>query len=83
MVGLSARSYPGRHIQEDSLVKLTFLHPHGPSASFKYPKSQDIRTVPIDDILTLVDPRTRTGRVYTMLKKQITSASEKFHILCQ
>ena len=56
-------------IQEDSQVKLTFLHPHGPSSSYKYPGTQDICTVPMDNILTLVDPRTKTGRVYTLRKK--------------
>ena len=34
-------------------VKLTFLHPHGPSNSFKYPEPQNIHTIPMDDILTL------------------------------
>ena len=68
-------------IQEDSLVKLTLLHPHGPNRSFKYPEIQDIRTVPIYDILTVVDSRTRTSRVYTMSNKEITSASEKCHTL--
>ena len=70
---------------EDSLVKLTFLYPHGPSSSFtcKYPQTQDIRTVPISDILTLVDPRTRTGQVYTLTKKETTSASQKLHVLLQ
>ena len=68
-------------IQEDSQVKLTFLHPHGPSSSYKYPVTQDIRTVPMDNILALVDPRTRTGHVYTLSKKQITTASEKFRIM--
>ena len=68
-------------IQEESQVKLTFLHPHGPSTSFKYPETQDIRIVPIDDILTLVDPRTRTGRTYSLSKKEITSAREKFCIV--
>ena len=42
-------------------VKLTFLHPHGPSISFKYPEPQNILNIPTDDILTLVDPRTRSG----------------------
>ena len=68
-------------IQEDSQVKLTFCHPHGPSSSYKYPGTQDIRTVPMDNILTLVDPRTRTGHVYTLSKKEITTASEKFQIM--
>ena len=68
-------------IQEDSQVKLTFLHPHGSSSSYKYPGTQDIRTVPMDNILTLVDPRTRTGRVYTLSKKEITTASDKFRMM--
>ena len=68
-------------IQEDSVVKLTFLHPHGPSSSFKYPEIQDIRTVPMDDIITHVDPRTRTGSVYTLLKKEVTFASEKLRVV--
>ena len=67
--------------QEESQVKLTFLHPHGPSNSFKYPEIQDIRTIPTDDILPLADPRTRTGRVYTLSKKETTSASEKFRVV--
>ena len=58
-------------------VKLTFLHPPGPSSSFRYPQSQDIHTIPIENILTLVDPRTRTGRVYLLTKKDITNASKK------
>ena len=68
---------------EGSLVKLTFLYLHGSSSSFKYPQTQDIRTVPISDILTLVDPRTRTGRVYTLTKKETTSASQNLHVLLQ
>ena len=67
-------------IQTDNLVKLTFFHPHGPSSSFRYPETHDIRTVPIDNILTVVDPRTRTGRVYTLSRKEIKSTSEKFRI---
>ena len=51
-------------------LNLTFLHPHGPSNSFKYPEPQNIHTIPMDDILTLVDPRTRSGRVYYLTKKK-------------
>ena len=64
-------------------VRLTFLHPPDPSSSFRYPQSQDIRTVPIENILTLVDPRIRTGRVYTLMKKDISYASKKLHIVSQ
>ena len=51
-------------------VKLTFLHPHGPLNSVKYPEPQNIHTTPMDDILTLVGPRTRSGRVYSLTKKK-------------
>ena len=32
-------------------VKLTFLHPHIPSNLFKYPETQNIHTIPMDDII--------------------------------
>ena len=64
-------------IQEDSQVKLTFLHQHGPSSLYKYPGTQDIRTVPINNILTLVDPRSRSGRVYTLFKDETKVSSGK------
>ena len=58
-------------------VKLTFLHPQGPSNSFKYPEPRNIHNIPMDDILTLVDPRTRSGRVYSLTKKEMTFATER------
>ena len=57
-------------------VKVTLLHPPGPSNS--NPKSEHIVTVTVKDILTVVDPRTRTGRVYTLSKKEMKAATEKF-----
>ena len=50
-------------------VKLTLLHPHGPSNSFKYSVPQNIYTIPMDDILMLIDPRTRSGCVYSDKKR--------------
>ncbi len=64
---------------ENSRVKLTFLHPHGPSNSFKYPAVQDIHTVPVKHVLGTVDPRTRTGRTYTLLKKETKFVSETMY----
>ena len=64
--------------QEDDSAKLTFLHPHGPSSSFKYPAFPDIRIIPTNDIMTAVDPRTTTGCIYTLTRKEISSANEKF-----
>ena len=63
--------------QDSNLVKLTILQPHGPTSSFKYPRVEDIRTLPIDNILTLVDPRTRTGRTYTLSNKEIKASTDR------
>ena len=62
---------------ENAEVKLTFLHPHGPSRSFKYPSSFDILTVPLTDTLTKVNPKTPTGRTYTLGRKESKAATEK------
>ena len=62
---------------DNNEVRVTFLHPHGPSHSFKYPRIQDILSIPMSDILTTVDPRTATGRVYTITQKESRAASEK------
>ena len=58
-------------------VKLKQLHPPGPANSFKYPPSEHTITIATKDVLTVVDPRTRTGRVYTLLQKEVKSASQK------
>ena len=47
---------------DEDRVKVTLLHPPRPSNSFRYLKSEHIVTVTVKDILTVVDPRTRTGR---------------------
>ena len=62
---------------DTSEVRLTFLHPHGPSHSFRYPCVQDNLIIPISDVLTTVDPRTATGCVYTLTQKESRTASEK------
>ena len=62
-------------IHADSCVRLTVLHPHGPSNLFKYPVSEDVRTIPIDNILTFVDLRTRSGQMYTLSQEEMKSAT--------
>ncbi len=54
----------------DSFAKLTYHHPHGPSNSFKFPASPDIHILSVTDILTVVDPRTTTGHIYTLSQKE-------------
>ena len=64
--------------EDEELVKVTLLHPPGPSNSYRYPSSEHIETVGVRDILTSVDPRSRSGRVYTLTKKEIKAAKDKF-----
>ena len=61
----------------DTGVKLTVLHPSGPANSFRYPLEENVVVVPTKDILTVVDPRTRTGRVYTLTKKELKQATDR------
>ncbi len=37
-----------------------------PSRSFKYPTPPDIVVLPVLNVLTLVEPRTTTGRQYSL-----------------
>ena len=62
---------------DNSEVKLTFLYPHGPAHSYKYPATPDILTVTVSDILTKVDPRTATGHIYTLTKQENDLATKK------
>ena len=62
---------------DESKVKLTLLHPSGLSSSFKYPPTKHIVTVATKNSLTTLNARTRTGRVYTLSKKEAKFASVK------
>ena len=45
-------------------VSVNFLHPHGPSPSYFYPRRSDSLVVDVDDILVQLSPTTITGRTY-------------------
>ena len=62
---------------DNETVKVTMLHPHGPCNSFKYPKKQHILVLSVQAVLTKVDLRTRTGRVFTLTRKESNETSEK------
>ena len=64
---------------DNSEVKLTFLHPHGPARSYKYPATPDILTVTVSEIVTKVYPRTATGHVYTLTKQENDLAAKKLN----
>ena len=56
-------------------VEVSFLHPHGPARSFKYPPGGDVLVMSSQDILTLVYPSTSTGRTYTLTLTEMAEAS--------
>lgn len=57
-------------------VKVTFLHPCGPSPSFHYPRKPDVLWVSITDVLHLVCPVTPTGRSYVLPENDILASNE-------
>ena len=55
------------HEQGDILVE--FMHPHGPSRTFKWPAREDFCWMPFDKFMCKVDePNTMTGRMYQISK---------------
>jgi hypothetical protein len=53
-------------VSEESIdVKISFLHPHGPSASYRYPATPHILRLSQSAILVKLSPNTATGRTYT------------------
>ena len=63
--------------EDDSVVKVNFLHPQEPSHSFRFPATPDILTVPIESIVIKIDPKCTRGGTYTLSKKESRSAGEK------
>ena len=64
--------------EEQDEVKITFLHPSGPTKSFSYPRHPDVLWVSIVDILTRVNPVTPTGRTYVLLENDIVQTQLTF-----
>ena len=62
---------------ENAEVEVTFLHPHGPSRSYKYPSIPDLLILPVTNILTKVSPKTTTGHIYTLSQKENREATAK------
>ena len=62
---------------ESRLVKVNFLHPHGPAPSFFYPEREDIHEIDVSDVLTSAARMTATGRTYTLPPKKSLAANTK------
>ncbi|XP_038055995.1 uncharacterized protein LOC119727986 [Patiria miniata] len=57
-------------------VELSFLHPHGPSPSFKFPYRPDTLVIHGMDVLTAVEPVTETGRIYKISAEEMNTATQ-------
>jgi hypothetical protein len=58
-------------------MKISYLHPHGPSASYIYPATPHILWLPQSAI-----PNTATGRTYTLTSEEtkLTAERSKTHL---
>jgi hypothetical protein len=68
--------------EESSDVKISSLHPHGPSASYIYPATPHILRFPQSYILAKVSSNAATGRTYTLTSEEtkLTTERSKPHI---
>lgn len=64
--------------ETDDEVKVSFLHPAGPSPSFSFPSRPDILWVSIIQILSLVNPITPTGRVYRLSENEVLQINKMY-----
>lgn len=62
--------------EEEDELKVTFLHPAGPSSSFSYPRKPDVLWISLTDVLCKVDPTTPTGRIYVITPEEATTTSQ-------
>lgn len=58
-------------------LKLSLLSPNGPSRWYTHPPVPNILHVPITDIITIVEPRTTTGRSYSLSQSESKAATQK------
>jgi hypothetical protein len=61
----------------DNEIPQTFLHPPGPSKSFKYPSLSDILWVPASKVLTKMDIETAIGHTHLINAKDTCCTTKK------
>jgi hypothetical protein len=66
--------------EESSDVKISFLHPHGPSASYIYPAMPHILRLPQSAILAKVSSNTATECTYTLTSEEAKLTAERSKI---
>ena len=67
-------AYVTKAIPDSGEVEVSFLELRGPSRSFKYPTIVDILVIGSEDVLTVVNPTTATGRSYTLSQAESAPA---------
>jgi hypothetical protein len=63
--------------EESNDVKISFLHPHGSSASYIYPATPHILWLPQSAILAKVSPKPATGHTYTLTSEETKLTAER------
>jgi hypothetical protein len=58
-------------------VKISFLHPHEPSASYIYPATPHILQLRQSAILAKVTPNTATGHTYTLTTEETKLTADR------
>ena len=61
---------------ESEEIEVSFLHPHGPSRSFRYPSPKDVLVMSCKDVLTTISPTTATGRTYVLSLEELAAATK-------
>jgi len=64
--------------EEENDIQVTFMHPHGPAKSFKWPSKPDVCWVPLEGILSVLRPPvTSNGRQYYIDKRDAQFLADK------
>jgi hypothetical protein len=64
-------------IGESGDMKVTFLHPHGPSVSYIYPAMPYILWLPQSTIISKVSPNAAIGRTHTLTSEETELTAER------
>lgn len=68
---------------EKEEIKLKALNPagnHNTTRSFYYPQREDVWIATINEILTVPDPLTATGRIWTLTETKFQDANNMFKL---
>lgn len=69
--------------EEENSVEISFLHPSGPSPSYKFPQQMDRVWCDVSEVLCTVNPTTTTGRVYILTKEDKSKAIAAFEMFTE